>query len=119
MSQFQLLLDMLRWGTAVLFYVTLLFPIVVSFYWPWWKEWLGRNLVSFDFGFLVLAFPAWMNITFGFIVRNNVYTGWTQVAGLYLVIINVIWRAVLIYKIQKRGVRKTQNGEKKNATTGS
>jgi tellurite resistance protein TehA-like permease len=56
----------------------------------------GRNLVSFDYSFLAIAFPSCMSITFGIAVRDDLERGWVEVIGIYLVILNIIWRPVLV-----------------------
>jgi hypothetical protein len=106
MTQFQLVQENLRYATVSVFYAALLFPCIVSFFWPWWLEWMGRNLVTFDVGFLVVAFPAWLHITFGIQVSRSLAFGYIQVIGLYFVLANIIWRLGLIYTIQRRGSKK-------------
>lgn len=69
---------------------------------------VGRNLVSFDYSFLAIAFPSWMSITFVITITDYLEQGWVEVIGIYLVIINIIWPMVLICSTQRQGLKQRE-----------
>src|SRR5882724_84338 len=110
-----LLLHQLRLATVIAFYATLVFPGVVAPIWPWWKEWFGWNVITFDWSFTIVSFPTWLNLTFDVSVRNSVPWAWFELVGIWLVILNIPVRVAIIFFIQKSVARKNHE-ENGNAT---
>ena len=69
---------------------------------------VGRNLVSFDYSFLAIAFPSWMSIAFVITVTDYLERGWVEVIDIYLVILNIIWPVVLICRTQRQGLKQRE-----------
>lgn len=111
-----LLLHQLRLGTVMAFYASLLFPAVVAPFWPWWKESFGWNIILFDYSFCVVALPSWLNITFNILVKNQLFWGWFEVVGIYSVTLSIIVRVIIIYRKQRKAIRR-KHERQDNATT--
>lgn len=112
-----LLLHQLRLATVIAFYASLVFPGVVAPCWPWWKEGFGWNVVLFDYSFCMVAFPTWLNVTFGLSVSRSLFWGFFELIGVYFVIINIIIRTIIIYEEQRKARRQKHEREKANAAT--
>jgi hypothetical protein len=116
--ELNLLLHQLQLGTVIAFYASAFFPGVVAPYWPWWKEFFGWNVVLFDWSFSIVAFPSWLNFTFGVSIRNSAPWATVELFGVWCVILNIVVRAVIIYKFQKKALdRRKQERHRQDATT--
>jgi hypothetical protein len=103
-SQAQLLADASNVLVLVIFTVSVLFTPVVSLYWPWWKNDLGRSIVSKSIAMaLVFLFPA-LHLMFDGEFRTAPYQ-WFELACFALVPVIFVWRAVAIWRLQRNGAR--------------
>jgi hypothetical protein len=103
MQDLQFLADMVRWEVNVCFLVSVLFPVVTWFFWPWHESSWGWNIVLLEIGIAGTLFPSWMHIDFQV---TDLPLEWMQVIFLALVPANVIWRTVIIWRVQRAGARE-------------
>ena len=98
------------------FWSTVLFPVIVAPIWHWWHSWWGRNIVSFDLSITVTLLPSWLYIVFPPVVKDDVRL-WQifQLVGLYLVVINLVWRVIMIVATQMAGRREDREAKEKEA----
>lgn len=86
------------------FWVSLLFPVVTRFYWPWNRSWWGWNTILLELSIAGVLFPGWLYLTFDW---GSVYVlAWMELGFFALVILNVIWRAVMIWRTQRDGAAR-------------
>lgn len=83
------------------FWVSLAFPLVTRLFWPWNESWWGWNIVLLDLSISGTLFPSWLYLTFGV---GNTGLQMVQVIFLGLVIANIVWRGVIIWRTQRRAV---------------
>lgn len=81
------------------FWASLAFPVVTRFFWPWNKSWWGWNIVLLDLSISGTLFPSFLYMTLGV---SNLWLQSLQVFFLALVIVNVVWRAVMIFRVQRK-----------------
>jgi hypothetical protein len=99
------LLDVSHIEIQAAFWVFLAFTPVVSVFWPWWKSSLGKNIVSMEFVLAMILFPsAFLHLELGMDVMGLGYQ-WTELAVFALAPLNVIWRFLVVLKMQRDGVR--------------
>jgi hypothetical protein len=82
------------------FWVSLAFPFVTRIFWPWNKSWWGWNIVLLDLSIAGTLFPSWFYMTFHV---SDIGLLWAEVIFLGLVVVNVVWRTVIIWRTQRRG----------------
>lgn len=97
------LLDAADAEVMVAFWVSLAFPFVTRFFWPWNESWWGWNIVMLDLSIAGALFPDWLYLTFHI---SDVWLQWLQVFFLGLVTVNVVWRTVMIWRTQRNGVTR-------------
>jgi hypothetical protein len=94
------LLTIVGWEVNAGFCVSMLFPAVTRFFWPWHLSWWGWNTVMLELSIAGTLFPSVLyrdlHITSGVLE-------WLQVIFLALVIVNVLWRTVMIWRTQRDG----------------
>lgn len=105
MTQAHLAHDITNWGVYVSFYVALLFPFVVRFIWDWLQSDWGWNVIMFDLAIAAALLPAWLYKTFG-VNPAAVYFIWLDAVAIWSIPVNIAWRLVIIYKIQRHGGRR-------------
>jgi len=101
----QALLAAAHWEINVGFAVSVLFPVVTRFFWPWNESEWGWNIVSLDLSIAGTLLASVLKIDFG-IVNNPLVA--TQVAFLALVIANLTWRTVIIWQTQREGAARSR-----------
>lgn len=84
------------------FFVSLAFPVVTRFFWPWNRSTWGWNTVLIELSIAGCLFPSVLRLDFGL---ADLALAWTQVAFLGTVPMNVIWRAFIIWRTQRDGAR--------------
>lgn len=99
------LLQTVEWEVQVGFVVSILFPVITRFYWPWNQSWWGWNTILLELSIAGVLFPSWMELNFRF---DDVWLQWMEAASLGAVIVNVLWRVVMIWYTQRRGVLRDQ-----------
>lgn len=100
MHDLQLLADIVRWEVNACFLVSMLFPVVTWFFWPWHESSWGWNIVLLEIGIAGTLFPSWLLVDFHV---TDLPLEWVQVVFLALVPVNVIWRTVIIWRVQRKG----------------
>jgi hypothetical protein len=95
------LLTTVSWEIKTGFLVSLLFPFVTRVFWPWHLSWWGWNTVLLELSIAGTLFPSVLHRDFG--IADLLLT-WSQVVFLGLVVINVLWRTVMIWRTQRAGV---------------
>jgi hypothetical protein len=94
------LLLSVHWEVNIGFFVSLLFPFITRFFWPWHLSWWGWNTVLLEVSIAGTLFPSVLHLDFHI---TDVPLEWTQVVFLALVTINVLWRTVMIWRTQRDG----------------
>ena len=94
------------------FLVTLLFPLVTSTFWKWWRSDLGWTITVMDILLcLTFMFPA-IHLIFG-LNDDTLFFQWF-LSVLFLVQPVVAWRAIVLYRAQRDPVpgngRHAENG---------
>ena len=100
-GEWLLLTDLANAGAALLFWVCALFPFVMGIVWPWWQTWWGRNIVSLEVALAVVLFPSILHREFG-LNTDTYFFGWIAVAALFAASAIVIWRSIMIYRVQRK-----------------
>ena len=104
----RVLIDVANAEVMVGFWVSLAFPFVTRFFWPWNKSWWGWNIVVLDLSIAGTLFPSWLFLTFH---ASDIWLQWIQVFFLGLVVVNVVWRTVMIWRTQRgAGLREEEPG---------
>jgi hypothetical protein len=104
------LVIIVHWEVNMGFAVSLLFPFVTRFFWPWHQSWWGWNTVLFDLSIAGTLFSSVLHLDFGI---SDEALEWTQVFFLGLVIFNVLWRIVMIWRTQREGALAEEREEEK------
>lgn len=95
----QALVDFLEWSVNLAFWGALAFPVVMAFVWPWWRDWYGQTTVMFD---MCLAGAA-LGLVLSYDLGVKLMTAyWIDAFSLALSFAIMIWRGVMIYRIQRR-----------------
>jgi len=96
--------DVASVGVQVIFYVNIAFIAGVSLFWPWWRDQLGWSIIAKTAALSVVLLPAMLFIWFG----PNAFTSarwlsWFATWALFLVPAALVWRFVVIFRIQRKG----------------
>lgn len=82
----------------VAFITSVLFTPVVSFFWPWWQESWGQNIVALEACIGGTLLSSWLFIDWG--ISSDVLQ-WVTASFLTLVVLIIIWRTVMIWHAQR------------------
>jgi hypothetical protein len=93
------------WEVNAGFFVSLMFPVVTRFFWPWHLSSWGWNTVTLELSIAGTLFPA---LLFRDFHVTSTALEWTQVTFLGLVIANVLWRMAMIWRIQRDGAESEE-----------
>lgn len=88
----------LDWMVNIGFFVTLAFVPINSLWWPWWKEWWGRNIVLLDLFIAGTLFPDVLYLDWhitAWILQ------WSQAVALTATVLVIPWRTALIWNAQR------------------
>lgn len=107
MSQVQFLNDLASWLANAVFWISAVFPLATAAFWPWWQSWWGRNIVGLEICIAAALLPSVLYRDFG---TNDIALRWAQDVSLALVAVVIIWRAVMIWAGQRKGVLAARNG---------
>jgi hypothetical protein len=94
------LLTSVHWEVNTAFFVSLSFPFITRFFWPWHLSQWGWNTVLLELSIAGTLFPSVLHLDFRI---TDASLEWTQVVFLGLVIVNVLWRTVMIWWTQRNG----------------
>lgn len=104
------LLTIVHWEINVVFLTSLLFPVVTRFYWPWNESSWGWNIISLELSIAGCLLPSFLYIDFRI---DDWLLRWSQVIFLAMVGVIVLWRAVIIWQTQRKGLSdKAETREK-------
>src|ERR1700760_2009993 len=102
MNQAQLVADVINWGINIAFVITLAFPIGVRPFWNWTDSDWGWNIIAFDSVVSLALLPAWLHLTIG-INPSGLGFLWVEAGSIWSIPVIVIWRAWIIYNVQRHG----------------
>ena len=85
------LLTIVHWEINIGFLVSLLFPVITRFYWPWNESDWGWNIISLELSIAGCLLPSFLFIDFGV---TDMLLRWSQVLFL---------GAVIIWQTQRKG----------------
>lgn len=91
------LLAVSHWEVIVGFCVSALFPLVILRWWRWYQSTWGWNTILLEVSIAATLLPSVIFRVFGI---ADEFLQWTAVICFGLVILNVIWRTVIIRKTQ-------------------
>lgn len=103
MSQAQLIRDAGEYVVWFTFMASVLFPPVTALFWPWWKSPWGWNIITLEMGISVALVFAWLHYAFGITITRSYAATWAQIAAIAFVGCVIIWRAILIWRTQRKG----------------
>lgn len=102
MTQAHLIRDLDEYVIWFSFLVAVLFPLLTSAVWPWWKHAWGINIIVLEGAIALALLPPWLRLVFG--LKSFTYLfAWVQLASVALVGIIIVWRLVLIWHTQRDG----------------
>lgn len=85
------------------FLVSVLFPVVTRFFWPWDQSRWGWNTILLELSIAGCLFPSLLRIDFG--VASAVLK-WVTAVFFGFVIANVVWRTVMVWNTQREGAAR-------------
>lgn len=85
------------------FLVSLLFPIVTRFFWPWNESWWGWNTIMLELSIAGTILPSVLSADFHL---NSTPLQTVRLISLAAVAVNVIWRTVMIWRTQRAGASR-------------
>lgn len=101
------------------FWASCLFPVVTALFWPWWESEWGWNIIALEIAIAVTLLPDIMIIEFG--MKPGSTPGhallWTSAISLCLVTVVIVWRAVVIFRSQRAGLRRDRKRDRGGAPT--
>jgi hypothetical protein len=97
----QPLIDAIEWTVNATFWAAVLFPVLIGFIWPWWRDWWGQNMISLDLCIAGATFASVLRYDFGV---HSIALAWVDVVFLALVFFILVWRCVMIFRTQRAGV---------------
>jgi hypothetical protein len=83
------------------FFCSLAFIALYTVVAPWWRNPLGRNLVAFDASLSLTLLPSVIHHTFGPSAASSAFFGWFTVVAFAMVPCVIIWRAVIMVRMQR------------------
>jgi hypothetical protein len=92
--------DFIEAGAFFSFFSSLLYIAGYTLLAPWWRNPVGRGMVSFSAATVVLLLPATLHFAFG-ITTANTFFGWYYFSSLVLSGIIELWRLQMVYRIQQ------------------
>jgi hypothetical protein len=84
----------------VAFITSALFTPVTSLFWPWWQSTWGWNIVTLEACIAGTLLASWLFLDFGVDFQA---LQWITAVFLALIIVVITWRAVMIWREQRRG----------------
>jgi hypothetical protein len=107
MNQLEFLLDWGVWVVGVAFWVSVAFAPVITFFWRWWKDSWGWNIISLEVVIALALLRTILVTEFG-LVRSGIETLWLTDISVSLIPVIIIWRAVIIIREQYKAVRRSE-----------
>jgi len=111
-TQGQIAIDIINWGVNVGFVVTFTFPGWIRLIWKWTESDWGWNTVALDMAVAVALLPSWVHRVFNLKPDTYLFI-WIVAGSLWAILIIVIWRAYIIYRIQRHGGRRASTRPKR------
>ena len=110
MTQAQFLADAGQRLINGVFIVSVLFPVVTTFFWAWWRSEWGWNIILLEACIAATLLPTVLLIDFGI---DDIPLRWIQAVSLLLVGMVIIWRGLLIWRTQRAGnTRELESGSR-------
>lgn len=103
--EMRILTDWAEWAIGLAFWLSVSFVPIVSFFWRWWKDSWGWNIVLLEVTIALALLRTTLIVEFG-LLRSGMLVLWLTDAAVSLVPIIITWRIVLILQGQYRGARK-------------
>lgn len=89
----------------VTFVCSLAFIVLYSVLAPWWRYSIGRSIVALDGALSLTLLPSVVHHMFGFRSAADPFFAWFTVGAFALVPCVIVWRAVIIVRMQRTGVK--------------
>ena len=105
MTQMQFLTDATAWLINITFWVTLAFPVVSRVFWDWTRHPWGRNIVAFDLAITFTFLGAVLYHDWRLSKHYLLLFLWIQTCSLASAPAIVLWRLVIIWRVQRYGPR--------------
>jgi hypothetical protein len=104
MSQVQLLRDLSEWVVQAAWLSSLTFIVFYTSLAPWWRYRVGRAIIALDFAVTLALTPGVVGLDFGARAIANQAWSWLAVIAVGMVVPITLWRCVVIWRLQRRGV---------------
>ena len=102
MSQAQVLTDATEIILTVIFWVTLLFPLVVGTFWRWWLTSFGNSYIWKVILIAVVTSPTALHEILG-VNSGALWFSWYTTLALALIPPVIIWRGWILWREQREG----------------
>jgi hypothetical protein len=89
----------------VTFFCSLAFVALFTLVAPWWRYPAGRSTVALDAALALTLLPSVVHHIFGFRSAEDPFFAWFTVGAFALVPCVIVWRAVIIVRMQRAGVK--------------
>jgi len=92
------------------FWTSVLFVAVLGLFWPWWRHWFGRAMVTIDLLLAVAFGPTVVSLCFPSVTVQGWWM-WVTVAGFAGIPIRTVFLTWTIWRIQRNGVTAMGGGD--------
>jgi len=88
----------------VIFYASIAFIGAVSFVWPWWRDQLGWSIIAKTAALAIILLQPMLYLWLGpNALTQAPWLSWFSTCALFLVPAALVWRFVVIFRIQRKG----------------
>jgi hypothetical protein len=103
MTQYEWLMNIGAYAAQAAFWAALVFPVVTSSFWPWWRHVWGWAFVLLDLAMAVVLLGSVLELEWGVVQTGTGAIAWSRSIGLCLVPVIIVWRACAVFVAQRRG----------------
>lgn len=96
-------IDLGQWVVLSAFTASLMFVLVCSLAWRWWRTVWGRTSVAISGALSVALLPGVLNVLLG-VNTGTLWFAWYRVASIAVVFAIEVWRTVAVVRAQWRRV---------------
>ena len=89
--------------TIVTFCTSIAFIAIYTLLAPWWQSMIGRSIVALDAALSLTLLPSVIHHLFGATSAESTFFAWFTLTAFAMVPCVIVWRAVILIRIQLRG----------------
>lgn len=105
-----------HWLINIGFAASVLFAPLNSLWWPWWREAWGWNIVSLE---VCIAGDLISSVLFVDFHLTSDMLQWATIVFLTLTIAIIIWRSIMIWRIQRAAAPESSTRQRAGDEEGS